>query len=69
MDFSYAVPECKCDFRGKQFRDQGDNYCWLQETPCKGLDGEMNYKPRAKCIQGENVVECDTFLGKKLILS
>ena len=62
----YSAPLCKCDFRGKQANFQDGDWCWLQESPCKTLNGITHDSSNTweRCEhQGVKQLECDTFLG------
>ena len=54
-------PDCKCDYRGKQYHKDGD-WCWLATAPCKFLDNSIapsdwNW---ADCVyDGKNMIDCD----------
>lgn len=77
--YLYLVPECRCDFRGKQFDSHHNDenhkysddhyYCWLQETPCKDLTGYTvdNFWTWRYCVKnGEKLVECDIITGWRI---
>ena len=63
------VPACKCDFRGVlENEKKGSKWCWLEDYPCKGLDGKIKYH-WSMCENSDNsikYVECNSFSGNVL---